>query len=232
MTWNTPNGMRVLEGAELRLYAAGMRSILDEVEAFSLRNYVLQHIQPSYFDSLTRVTLPLRLAEILAAMTQPEVPALRLTPENEALAFAPFYQVLHRVRLELVLAEMSPAAIVLLPDDNRWRALIMAAHAVLHSENPTPLMTASAPEVWARAVQDIAEQIFWDRGWERRDDRSPVRDVDSATGDNVLGSTFSKWLNADVPAMQSQSMVTLQAAQLPPEIMLRERLQAILSAPA
>jgi hypothetical protein len=121
--WHTPDGDRVLKGAEARLVRASLRSLLRIVDQGSdeFDHSPLFGVPP--FDELERGQRLVLLAQLSAALFREDVPPMRLTAVTEATVCLLYLNVMNEIEFEIEReAEFGGEH-----QCRRWRRLVAAA---------------------------------------------------------------------------------------------------------
>lgn len=161
--WWTPDGDRVLQGAEWELFRHGLACLWDSVEeSFN---------DPSGFQTGVRVFDVLQPSQQLAmlalvgkALSDSTVPSPELTAHSEGAVAAVFQHILVLIELETdCQAE---------PDDQGnssfWRELVLAAAIQGDEDWDEPLPDAQCDDLgeWDFVLECLSGRIFWDADYE------------------------------------------------------------------
>jgi hypothetical protein len=160
--WRTSSGERTLQGAEARLFAEALGSLLDEVYTDQLCDYDLGL---PCFDNLTYGQKVSVLAVVGNGLLREEVPAVPLTAVLEGAIAAVFQQVVNCVIFEIDEPEVG----------NSWRKMIVAARKEMEGEEICDPACEDQGE-WDIEIQELSDCILWDADYESDDlylDRPP-----------------------------------------------------------
>lgn len=146
--WRTSCGDRILKGAEARLFAETMLSLLDEAIFDQWEDYDLGI---EAFDNLTYGQKASVLSAIGEGLFKKEVKPVELTAVLEAAIAAVFAHLRSEVLFELDMDEPC----------TEWRDMIVAAKKEMGVEEiPDP--TCDDGEEWDIEVQELWDSILWD----------------------------------------------------------------------
>lgn len=166
--WWTPDGERVLQGAEARLFREGLAVLVDMVREDPEGQ---QQFSAPPFDNLQPNLKLAVLAEVSSALLQEDWPMPRLTAVREA-AVATVYEAI-RIWGEM---EIDQAAEGL--ESPTWRELILAA---CEERGIEELLDPASEEIgeWELLVCCLSDSVLWDDDW--RDSES-LLDADPKAG--------------------------------------------------
>ncbi|MDI6451743.1 hypothetical protein [Anaerobaca lacustris] len=150
--WRTSCGDRILHGAEARLFAEALLSLLDEAHTDQLYDYDLGL---SCFDNLTYGQKISVLAIVGNGLLREDVPAVPLTAVLEGAIAAVFEHLRDSVTFELDEPDIGTT----------WRQLIVAARREMEGED-IPEPTCDDPEEWDIEIQELSDCALWDVDYE------------------------------------------------------------------
>jgi len=160
--WHTSGGDRTLHGAEGRLFAEALLSLLDEAHTDHLYDYDLGL---SCFDDLTYGQKVFVLAAVGNGLLREDVPMAPLTAVLEGGIATVFQHLRNSVTIEMDEPELG----------TRWRGLIAAALREMEVED-VPEPTCDDEDEWDIGIQELSDTILWDADYEDGDlylDRAP-----------------------------------------------------------
>ncbi len=160
--WRTSAGNRSLHGAEARLFAEAILSLLDEAQSDQLYDYDLGL---RCFDTLTYGQKVSVLATIGNGLLREDVPVVPLTAVLEGGIAAVFQHLRNCVGFEIDDPDMGPT----------WRQMIVAALREIDAED-VPKSTCRDGQEWDLWIQELSDAVLWDADYEDGDlylDRSP-----------------------------------------------------------
>jgi hypothetical protein len=152
--WWTPDGERILQGAEARLFREGLAVLVDMVREDYEGH---QEFGAPPFDKLQPNQKLAVLAEVSIALLQEDRPMPRLTAVREAAVAAVYEAIMIWVEMEIDQAAdglESPA----------WRELILAA---CRERGIEELPDADCEDLseWELLVSALADGVLWDDDW-------------------------------------------------------------------
>ena len=159
--WHTSHGDRALHGAEARLFAETMLSLLDEAQSDHLYDYDLV----ACFDNLTYGQKISVLTVIGNGLLREDVPAVPLVAVMEGGIAAVFQHLRNSVIFEIDEPDMG----------NPWRKMIVAARKEMEVEE-VPEPACKDQEEWDFEIQELSDYVLWDADYECDDlflDRPP-----------------------------------------------------------
>jgi len=160
--WHTSGGDRTLHGAEARLFAEALLSLLDEADTDQLDDYDLGL---PCFDNLTYGQKVFVLAAVGNGLLREDIPMAPLTAVLEGGIAAVFQHLRNSVTIEMDDPELG----------TRWRGLIAAALREMEAED-VPEPTCNDENEWDIGIQELWDTILWDGDYEDGDlylDRPP-----------------------------------------------------------
>jgi hypothetical protein len=160
--WRTSSGERALQGAEARLFAEALWSLLDETHTDQLYDYDLGL---PCFDNLTYGQKISVLVTVANGLLREDVPAVPLTAVLEGAIAAVFQHLMDSVIFEIDEPDVG----------NSWREMIVAARKEMEGEE-VPAPTCHDQEEWDIEIQELSDCILWDADYESDDlylDRPP-----------------------------------------------------------
>ena len=164
--YNTPAGIRILQGAERRLFVESLAMIVDDLSVGD------GPFDVAAFGNLQRNQKIAVLHEVAKALLCDEEPAPELTASIEAAAAMVFRHAAGMVAMEL----NEPVEKAAGPS---WRELVLAACRDAGIEDlPDVPATDDNPDEWALLVDCLEDRVLWDNDWEM----SEFLDVDPDVG--------------------------------------------------
>jgi len=153
--WRTEYGDRILEGAEAKVFAEALSSLLDEAIMDTLDDYELGI---KCFDTLTFGQKISVLATIGNGLFKKDVKPVALTAVLEAGIGAVFNHLYNNIIVEIDMPELN----------SNWRKLLVAARKEMEAEDiPDP--SCEDFDKWNFEVDELADAILWDRDYEDGD---------------------------------------------------------------
>jgi len=150
--WRTQYGDWILEGAEAKVFAEALTSLLDEAIMGTLDDYELGIL---CFDTLTFGQKISVLATIGNGLFRKDVKPVELTAVLEAGIAAVFEHLKNKIIIEIDEPELG----------TDWRELVVAARKEMEGENiPDP--TCDDLDEWYTEVQELVNGILWDVDYE------------------------------------------------------------------
>jgi hypothetical protein len=153
--WRTEYGERILEGAEAKLFAETLLSLLDELLLDEFDEYPLGI---RVFDNLTYGQKIYALSTIANGLLRKDIPIVELTAVLEGAIAAVFEHLKNLITLET--------------DDEGfgtdWREMVVAVRKECEGEE-IPLPTCRDMEEWDIEVEQIIDGILWDRDFDDDD---------------------------------------------------------------
>jgi hypothetical protein len=170
--WWTPEGERVLQGAEARLFREALGMIVDMVRDDD--NEELWQFGAPPFDKLQPNQKLAVLAEVGSALLQENQPMPRLTAVLEAAVGAVYETIMLMVEMEID----QPAEE---RESPTWRELVLAACAERGVEE---LLDPASEEIdeWDLLICCLTDAVLWDEDW--RDSES-LLDADPKASQTV-----------------------------------------------
>jgi hypothetical protein len=160
--WRTSCGERTLHGAEGRLFANALVTLLDEAEADQLYDH---DFGLPCFDNLTYGQKIGVLSVVGNGLLGKDVPAAPLTAVLEGAITAVFAHLKNSVTFEIEESEMGTL----------WRQMIVAARKEMKAEE-IPEPTCRDLDEWDIEIHELSDCILWDADCECEDlfvDRPP-----------------------------------------------------------
>jgi hypothetical protein len=185
VVWRTSAGERVLDGTERTLFvhaaAALLGYLLDEAREDDPDEVSTWHTGVALFDYTEPQARIVLLRDVVQALTDPTVPAPKLTATNEAGVHAVFRFLRGEIEMEMDCEDycsgrepdLDRSPFILGHDPFYWRKLVLAAY--LEARGPADPSDAGEAipshicvdmEEWDAQLECLADQIFWDRDWE------------------------------------------------------------------
>jgi hypothetical protein len=154
--WRTERGERTLKGAEARVFAESLSSLLDYAIVDQFEDY---ESGVACFDNLTYGQKIAVLATIGNGLLRKDIRPVELTAVVEGAIAAVFQQLKDSIIFEIDTPEFGAS----------WRELVVAARKELKGED-IPAPTCTDIEEWDLEVEVLTDRILWDRDYE--DDRT------------------------------------------------------------
>lgn len=148
--WRTSCGDRTLKGAEARLFAETLLSLLDEAASDQLEDYGIE-----IFDRLTYGQKISTLSAVGNALLRDDINPVGLTATSEAGIAAVFSHLWGQVLLEIDMDDTGTF----------WRELVVAARKEMEAGD-IPEPTCDDPDEWDIEIQELSDCILWDRDYE------------------------------------------------------------------
>jgi hypothetical protein len=153
--WRTSCGERTLEGAEARVFAEALWSLLDEA---SLSESDDCELGVSAFDSLTYGQKVSVLSTVGNGLLRKDVSPVELTAVLEGGIAAIFEHLRNMMAVEIDMPELR----------SNWRQLVVAARREMEGEEiPDP--TCDDLDEWDIETQELADCILWDADYDDAD---------------------------------------------------------------
>ena len=154
--WRTECGERTLEGAEARIFAETLSSLLDYAITDQFEDY---ESGVACFDDLTYGQKIAVLATVGNGLLRKDIRPVELTAVVEGAIAAVFQQLKDSIIFEIDMPEFGAS----------WRELVVAARKELEGED-IPAPSCTDIEEWDLEVEVLTDRILWDRDYE--DDRT------------------------------------------------------------
>ena len=154
--WRTQCGERILKGAEARVFAESLSTLLDNAIMDQFEDYELD---VACFDNLTYGQKISVLATIGSGLFRKDVASVDLTAVVEGAIGAVFQYLKDMIVFEIEMFEAG----------TYWRELVVAARKELEGED-IPAPSCTDIEEWDLEVEVLTDRILWDRDYE--DDRT------------------------------------------------------------
>ena len=154
MVWRTDYSDRILEGAEAKVFANALLSLLDE---FDLCDFEYD-LGIKCFDTLTVGQKISVLSTIGNGLFRKEVEIVELTAVLESGIGAVFKHLYNRITYEIDVPELGSI----------WRELLVAARNEMQAEE-IPDITYEDFGIWDLEVDELANAVLWDRDYEDGD---------------------------------------------------------------
>ena len=160
--WRTSCGERTLHGAEARLFAEALLSLLDDAHTDQLYDYDLGL---PCFDNLTYGQKICVLATVANGLLRKDAPAVPLTAVLEGAIAAVFQHLWDSVTFEIEEPDVGTS----------WRKMIAVALKEMEAED-VPKPTCEDEDEWDIGMQELSDCILWDADYADGDlylDRPP-----------------------------------------------------------
>ena len=169
--WWTPDGERILQGAEARLFREGLAVLVDMVRE-DYEGY--QEFGTPPFDNLQPNQKLAVLAEVSSALLQEGRPMPRLTAVREATVAAVYEAIMIWVEMEIDQSAEGLAS-------PTWRELILAA---CRERGIEELLDPASEEIgeWELLVACLSDAVLWDEDWRNSES---LLDADPKAGEAV-----------------------------------------------
>ncbi len=169
--WSTPDGERILQGAEAKLFREALAMIVDMVREDT--EGCLEFSAPP-FDKLRPNQKLAVLAEVGSALLQENQPMPRLTAVREAAVGAVYEAIMMIVEMEIDQSaeeRTSPT----------WRELVLTA---CQEQGIDEFLDPVSEEIdeWGMLISCLTDAVLWDEDW--RDSES-LMDADPKAGQAV-----------------------------------------------
>jgi hypothetical protein len=151
--WNTSCGERTLRGAEARVFAEALLSILEE--AHCVEELEDSAVGPPCFDRLMYGQKIAVLSTVGNGLLREDVPVVPLTAVLEGGIAAVFHQLQHSVIVELENPELGTT----------WREMVAAARNEMEAED-VPEPTCEDEDEWDIEMEELADCVLWDADYE------------------------------------------------------------------
>jgi hypothetical protein len=152
--WRTNHSDRILEGAEAKVFAETLLSLLDE---FDLCDFEYD-LGIKCFDTLTIGQKIFVLSTIGNGLFRKDVEPVELTAVMESGIGAVFKHLYNNITIEIDMPEL----------DSNWRKLLVAARKEMEAEE-MPDTNCEDYDEWDLEVDELANAILWDRDYEDGD---------------------------------------------------------------
>ena len=152
--WWTPDGKRILRGAEARLFREGLAVLVDMVRD---DNEGHQEFGAPPFDKLQPNQKLAVLAEVGSALLQKNRPMPRLTAVREAAVGAVYDAIMIWVEMEI---DQTAEGF----ESPTWRELILSACRERGGEELLDLASEEIGE-WELLVSCLSDSVLWDEDW-------------------------------------------------------------------
>jgi len=153
--WRTECGVRILKGAEARVFAEALAGLLDEAIMGELDDYELGI---RCFDDLTFGQKISVLATIGNGLLREDVPPIELTAVVEGTIAAVFKHLEYEVIYDIDEPECP----------RPWRKWVAAARQETGGEDLPPVNCKDVDR-WKCEVEELADRILWDSDYEDGD---------------------------------------------------------------
>ena len=150
--WRTDCGERILEGAEARVFAEALATLLDYAIVDQFDDY---ESGVACFDNLTYGQKISVLATIGSGLFREDVAPVDLTAVVEGAIAAVFEHLKDSIIFEIDTPEFGAS----------WRDLVVAARKEMEGED-IPAPTCIDIEEWDIEVEVLTDRILWDRDYE------------------------------------------------------------------
>ena len=168
--YHTPNGDRVLLGAERRLFVESLAMIVDLLATDDVAFDVIP------FGDLQRTQKLLVLYTTARGLLRPDASPPKLTAFTEAAVAA-----VYEFASEQAKAEIDDSK--LREEDLHWRRIVLAAAREQNVSDELPDDTSTDVETWMELVECLAARVLWDNDYEWQD----ILDVPPEEGRRVRG---------------------------------------------
>ncbi|HWB12715.1 MAG TPA: hypothetical protein VG826_26050 [Pirellulales bacterium] len=179
--WRTPEGERVLKGAEARLVRASLSSVvamleedLDAAQWLDDEEDWPTAFGVPLFDELETAQRLVLLADVGRAMFNPRVPWSRHTAMAEAAVYVLYENIVDKIGIEIARQVKHGCEL------RKWRRMVLAACRQWDFDEDCDdiggEVDAGIPDLdstdvgrWSDEVFALADLVFWDRDWEMTD---------------------------------------------------------------
>ena len=167
--YNTPLGIRVLQGAERRLFVESLAMIVDNLSV------VDGPFEVAIFDRLQRNQKIAILHTMARALLCGQEPVPRLTAPIEAAVATVYRHMRTMISLELE-GEIDELEDVSTPKPPSWRKRVLAAGREAEIDD-LPSITEDDPEEWDLLLECLEDCVLWDNDWEMEEQLDMDPDV-------------------------------------------------------
>jgi hypothetical protein len=150
--WRTQCGERILKGAEARVFAESLSTLLDNAIMDQFEDY---ESDVACFDNLTYGQKISVLATIGSGLFRKDVASVDLTAVVEGAIGAVFQYLKDMIVFEIEMFEAG----------TYWREIVVAARKELEGED-IPAPSCTDIEEWELEVEMLTDRILWDRDYE------------------------------------------------------------------
>ncbi|MDB5299621.1 MAG: hypothetical protein JWO87_1284 [Phycisphaerales bacterium] len=147
--WRTPDGDRVLKGAERNLFKQGMSVLVSRIDDDD--DWL---VGVKVFDQLSKAEKFAILEHVASALLIEGIAAPRLTAVAEGAIAAIYAQLMSNVDFEIDSGDEC--------DD---RELVVGACKECELTDDAPSPHSSDSDAWREIIDLLADQILWDRDW-------------------------------------------------------------------
>ncbi|MCP4611472.1 MAG: hypothetical protein GY845_22390 [Planctomycetes bacterium] len=152
--WRTDPSDRILEGAEAKLFAESLLSLVDELDLCAFE----YELGIKCFDAMTVGQKISVLSTIGNGLFRKDVDLVELTAVLESGIGAVFKHLSYKIALEIDIPELG----------SDWRELLVAARKEMEAED-IPKPTCEDLNEWDIELEGLANAILWDRDYEDGD---------------------------------------------------------------
>ena len=152
--WRTDHSDRILEGAEAKVFAEALSSLLDEFDFCDFE----YELGIKCFDNLTVGQKIYVLTTIGNGLFRKDVEPVALTAVLESGIGAVFKHLYNNITIEIDMPELK----------SDWRKLLVTARKEMEAEE-IPEPTCEDYDEWDIEVDELANAILWDRDYEDGD---------------------------------------------------------------
>lgn len=180
--WHTPVGDRVIRGAEAELIQLSIHYLVEEIQLHEWEGGELGFCANiEVFDELTWTHKIAAIEQVARYLLTDTAEVLSLNAINEAVVGAIFENVRQMLESELTANPYLDTSLLNLSNEEMpslwfWRDKVLAAVIASTSAEELlelqaegfdlPDVTSSDMEVWSNLIENLADQILWDRDYE------------------------------------------------------------------
>lgn len=153
--WRTPEGERVLKGAEWRLFREALRFAWDVIEEFGDPD----DSGVAAFDRLQRNQKLAMLALVGQALRDEQMPAPELAAVSEGAVAAVFALLRETIGIEIGLRDEGE-------ETGMWRSLVLEACREVGIDDSLPKASSEDLAEWFCLIECLADRILWDADYD------------------------------------------------------------------
>lgn len=170
--WRTPNGERIMTGAEAALFREAIAEVLERIEDEEEFSDDRWPWGVRVFDGIASGQQLAILAVVAQALFDPHVPPPRLSAVNESVIGVMFIAIERAIRFEI---DEADGLARIGGDPFRWRKLVLAAivetdgSPATTSDDELPEPTCPDFDEWSVLLETLGDGVLWDGDWEMDD---------------------------------------------------------------
>jgi len=200
--WKTPQGIRILCGAEAALFRDGVAVLVDFIHEEASGHGLPMETAIPLFDHLSWTQRLVELDRVATALLIPSSPLIQPTAIHEAVVGAVFATVECMMQSECLFAE-----------DEDWRRMVLDAcrdSLIDESDELEGYPSASCEDLaeWSWTIDVLTDQILWDRDYEMAGDFLDAAPDQAAQARLMLGIDDEYFVAAaeDVEEQSAESL--------------------------